>query len=165
MTRKTLESMSVTTADATSAFVPCTSKWSAHSGSHHGFDDCCLLKTSRVCAAVAMIQRLITTTRPVITVWARCSGAGLTFILAVVRVFSSLFSSRNVEDGNIKIVNDRYRRRLQDKRWTLKNRRAHNQEYPKPMEKEGIKQRSEDGLSSGRNSLPGNISTVGSSRL
>lgn len=64
-----------------SAFVPCTSKCCGHSGSHHGLDVCCFLKTSRVCAEVPKIAMLMARTRPVMTVWARWSGAGLIFIL------------------------------------------------------------------------------------
>jgi hypothetical protein len=84
MTRNTPESTRVTTADATRAFVPCTSKCCGQSGSHHGFDDCCLLKTSSVCAAVPNIATLKATTSPVMTVCARWRGAGLIFIFIMV---------------------------------------------------------------------------------
>lgn len=83
MTINTPDRTNVTTADAISAFVPCVSKCWDHSGAHHGFEACCLLYTSSVCAAVPRIQILNTMTRPVMMVCARCRGAGLTFILAV----------------------------------------------------------------------------------
>lgn len=75
--------MNAITDEAISAFVPCTSKCCGHMGSHHGLEVCCLLKTSRVCALVPRMAMLNTITRPVRTVCARCSGAGLTFMMVV----------------------------------------------------------------------------------
>lgn len=51
----------------TNAFVPWTSKCWGQRGSHHGFEDCCLLKTSRVWAEVPRVEMLRARTRPVIT--------------------------------------------------------------------------------------------------
>jgi hypothetical protein len=91
MARKTPERTRETAADAIRAFAPCTSKCCGQSGSHHGFDDCCLLNTSRVCPAVPKMQMLKTTTRPVMMVCAMWRGAGLILKAIVIVVLLVLF--------------------------------------------------------------------------
>ena len=90
-TKKTRQSTRLVVAEPTSAFVPWTSKCCGQSGSHHGFDDCCLLKTSRVCAEVPSVAIASAQERPMMMVCARWRGAGLIFILPNISFSSLLF--------------------------------------------------------------------------
>ena len=96
--KKAPQRTTVTTDDATSAFVPFVSKCMGHIGIHHGFVGCCLLKTSSVCAEVPRIAMLSTTTRPPMMACAMWNGAGLTFMLLDVFGFV-LWDYRVLIDG------------------------------------------------------------------
>jgi hypothetical protein len=83
-TRNTADKTKVAAEAPTRAFVPWTSKCCGQRGNHHGFEDCCLLKMSRVWADVPRVAMLRAAQTPIMTAWAMWRGAGLIFMFVDV---------------------------------------------------------------------------------